>query len=121
MPATEPYNLFWIFWNMSDHKVMLRNRHLVVAAEIAADAFGDVAQVYIVYYANQKALLLAPMDDEIFPTVHKPALQMLKKRNLQGDKSVSLEEILIDNDLDDTDRPLVFMHQPGMSFLHITL
>lgn len=106
---------------MSDHKVSLRNRHLLVAADIAAGAFGEVAQVYVVYYPQQKALLLAPMDDEIFPTVHKPALQMLKSRNLQGDKSVSLEEILIDHDIDDTDRALVFMHQPGMKFLHVTL
>ncbi len=106
---------------MSEHKVSLRNRHLLVAAELAADAFGEVAQVYVVYYPAQKALLLAPMGDEIFPTIHKPALQMLKSRNLIGDKSISLEEILIDNELDDSDRTLPFMHQPGMKMLHVTL
>ena len=106
---------------MNEPKVLLRNRHLFITAEIAAGAFGEVSQVYVVYYPNQKALLLAPMDDEIFPTVHKPALQMLKTRNLPGDKSVSLEEILIDHEIDGTDRPLGFIFQPGMRLLHVTL
>ncbi len=61
------------------------------------------------------------MDDDIFPTVHKGGLQMLKSRNLQGDKTISLQEIIIDNDIDDTDRELAFIHQPGMRILHVTL
>lgn len=104
---------------MSD--VKLRNRHLWVAAPLAAAVFGESSQAYMVYYPQQKALLMAPMDDALFPTVHKAGLQMLKTRNLQGDKSVSLEEVLIDHDLDETDRDLLFLHQNGMRLLHITL
>jgi hypothetical protein len=101
--------------------IKLRTQHLWIPGDIAEAVFGETPQVYTVYYPQQKALLLAPMDDDIFPTVHKGGLQMLKSRNLQGDKTISLQEIIIDNDIDDTDRELAFMHQPGMRILHVTL
>jgi hypothetical protein len=101
--------------------IKLKTQHLYIDAGIAADALGETAQVFVVYYPQQHALLLAPMDDTIFPTVHKASLQMLKNRNLQGDKTLSLQEIIIDNDIDDTDRELVFHHHPGVKMLHVTL
>lgn len=101
--------------------IKLKTQHLWISGDIAGSTFGETAQVYVVYYPAQKALLLAPMDEEIFPTIHKAALQMLKNRNLEGDKTISLQEIIIDNEIDDTDRDLIFMHQPGMRMLHVTL
>lgn len=101
--------------------VKLRTQHLWISGDIVDSAFGDAAQVYVVYYPKQRSLLLAPMDDEIFPTVHKAGLQMLKSRNLQGDKTISLQEIIIDHDIDDTERDLSFMHQPGVRMLQVSL
>jgi hypothetical protein len=101
--------------------VKLRTQHLWISSDIAASAFGEAPQVYVVYYPQQRTLLMAPMDDEIFPTIHKGGLQMLKNRNLQGDKTISLQEIIIDNDIDDTERELAFIHQPGVSLLHVSL
>ncbi len=101
--------------------VKLRTQHLWISGDLAAAAFADAVQVYVVYYPKHRSLLLAPKDDEIFPTIHKPALRMLKNRNLEGDKTLSLQEIIIDNDLDDSDRELPFMHQPGVRMLHVTL
>ncbi len=102
-------------------EVKLRNRHLFLSGGLAADAFGDATQVYVVYYAQNHALLLAPSDDALFPTMHKAGMQMLKTRNLQGDRSISLEEILIDHDLDDSDRDLPYTYQSGLRILHIHL
>jgi hypothetical protein len=101
--------------------VKLKTQHLWISADVAASAFGDIPQVYVIYYPKQRALLLAPMDDELFPTIHKAGLQMLKSRNLQGDKTITLQEIIIDNDIDDTERDLAFMHQPGIRMLHVSL
>lgn len=101
--------------------IQLKTQHLWISGDLAEATFGESVQVYVVYYPQQKALLLAPMEDTIFPTIHKAGLQMLKTRNLQSDRTLSLQEIIIDNDLDDTDRELLFMHQPGMQMLHITL
>lgn len=101
--------------------IKLRTQHLWISSDIAGTVFGDIDKVYTVYYPQLHALLLAPMDDEIFPTIHKGDLQMLKTRNLEGDKTISLQEIIIDHDLDESDRDLVFMHQPGVRMLHVTL
>jgi hypothetical protein len=38
----------------------------------------------------------------------KPAQFLLKDRNLKGDKTLSIREILIDNDLDISDRDLEY-------------
>ncbi|HNE28201.1 MAG TPA: hypothetical protein PKL15_03910 [Saprospiraceae bacterium] len=101
--------------------VRLQNRHLLIAAAIAADAFGESIQVQVVYYPQQQTLLLAPLDDTTFASLHQTAVQMLKTRNLQGDKSLSLEEILIDYELDDRDRDLPFLYANGMQLLHVTI
>jgi hypothetical protein len=101
--------------------VRLKTAHLWISADLAASAFGDTTQVYVVYYPQMKALLLAPMDDSLF-TMHKNAgLQMLKIRNAQGDRTISLQEILIDHDIDPEEKDLTFMHQEGVRLLHVTL
>ena len=100
-------------------QVKLRTQHLLIDAALAAEVFGASAQVHTVFYANQQSLLLAPMEDELFAKIHKTALQMLKSRNLQGDKSISLQELIIDHDLDDSDRDLEFSHQPGIQLLQV--
>jgi hypothetical protein len=100
-------------------QIKLRSQHLLIEGPLAAAVFGDAPQVHTVYYPQQKSLLLAPMDDEFFAKLHKTALQMLKTRNLHGDKSISLQELLIDHELDDSDRDLAFSHTPGTSLLQV--
>jgi hypothetical protein len=39
---------------------------------------------------------------------------MLKEKNLQGDKSISIHEILIDQELDESDRELSFSEAEGI-------
>lgn len=102
-------------------KVQLKNRHLWIAADIAEQAFGDAQQVYAVYYANLKMLLLAPMTDAMFKQAHECAMLMLKTRSAEGDKSISLEEIIIDNDLNNKDRELEYAGAPGLQMLQIKI
>lgn len=102
-------------------QVKLKTQHLYLEASLAAAVFGDTVQVHTVYYPQQKSLLLAPKEDELFTKIHKTALQMLKTRNLQGDKSISLQELIIDHELDDTDRDLEFSHQEGIQLLQVKI
>lgn len=102
-------------------KVQLKNNHLWLAGEVAEQAFGEVQQVYAVYYANLKMLLLAPMTDDLFKQAHECSMLFLKTRSVQGDKSLSLEEIIIDNDLDDSDRDLEYVGAPGLQMLQVRL
>lgn len=104
---------------MSD--VKLKTRHLLIAGTLATQAFGEAAQVYVHYEVAGQELLLAPMDHESFSKSYKSALQMLKIRNLQGDKSISLQEVLIDQDLDDQDRDLFFTYDAAARVLHVIL
>ena len=58
---------------------------------------------------------------EVFKKIHKAGQQMLKDRNLKGDKSIALHEILIDHQIDETDRELTYELAPGMKILNVKL
>lgn len=102
-------------------KIRLKAHHLYIESDLAKAVFGDAPQVYTVYYPSKKSLLLAPMNDEFFPKLHKAQLQMLKLRNLQGDKTVYVRAILIDNDLDEEDRDLEYDYTEGGQLLSVTI
>ena len=100
-------------------KVKLKTHHLLIDGDLAVAAFGNVSQIYAVYYPLKNSLLLAPKDDEFFPKIHKAGLLMLKSRNLKEDKTVSMYEIIIDNDLDATDRDLEFQFTEGIKLVNV--
>lgn len=105
----------------SGSKIRLQSSHLLIDREVAVSAFGDQANVHIVYYPERHSLLLAPVLDETFKNLHKAGRFMLKDRNLQGDKSVALHEILIDHQVDNSDRDLVYEFQSGLGILNVQL
>jgi glycerate kinase len=90
------------------NEVKLNNRHLIILADIAIPFLGENSHVNMVYYPQKQTLLLAPATDELFKGLHKTSMQMIKNKNLTGDKSISLEEMLIDNEIDDANRPLTY-------------
>lgn len=99
----------------------LQASHLQIDKEIAASVFGAVHNALMVYYPQKNALMIAPATDELFKTVHKASQHLLKDRNAQGDKSIAIHEILIDHQLDDTDRELQYEIPPGLGILHVKL
>ncbi|MBC6995109.1 hypothetical protein QWY85_05265 [Neolewinella lacunae] len=107
--------------SLDGDQVQLKSQHLWLSAQVAENAFGGERQVYAVYYPQRGALLLAPMSDTAFKSLHECSLVMLKDRNLGGDKSLSLQEIIIDNELDEHDRPLAFSARPGWKMLQVFL
>ena len=107
-----------------DHsnKVALKSSHLLIGHEIVAQLFGQSANVYVVYYADRKTLLIAPTNEAYFKNLHNNAAQqMLKNRNLKGDKSIAIHETLIDNQVDTTDRDLLFELEPKLNILSVKL
>lgn len=86
--------------------IQLLNRHLIIPAKISQSFLGNQSHIHMVYYPQHKKLMLAPASDALFKQLHKTTMQMVKDKNMAGDKSISLEEILIDQDLDDSNRPL---------------
>lgn len=102
-------------------QVRLNRQHLWISGELAERVFNNERQVYTVYYPQRKALLLAPMSNEDFKALHECSLVMLKDRNRQGDKSLSLQEVLIDHDLDIQDRPLAYSAIESLQLLQVIL
>lgn len=99
--------------------VKLSNAHIVIGAGTVAELFGEVARVSWVYYPQRKTLLVAHSQDELFKGLHKTADSMLKYSNAQGDRSIAMRELLIDNELDDTDRDLAHTADIPMQILTI--
>ena len=101
--------------------IRLKSSHLLIDREIAEQIFGKDQNAYAVYYPNERSLLLASVNDDLFNKLHKASQHMLKDRNLKGDKSIAFHELLIDNQLDNTDRALEFNIEPALGILNIKI
>ncbi|MEM9671092.1 MAG: hypothetical protein ACFB15_06285 [Cyclobacteriaceae bacterium] len=94
---------------------------MYISNEVVSQVFGDEPHVYLAYQPERTTLLAAPASSQWFSKMHEPSQHMLKTRNLQGDKTIALHEILIDNDLDNQDRELEYSIQESTKILKITL
>jgi hypothetical protein len=90
------------------HVLPLKNCHLLLNAELISHAFPGEQQVRIVYYAERRALLVAPKSDIFFEKMHQTSWLVLKDRNPRGDKSLAVRDVLLDNDLDLDDREVPY-------------
>ena len=85
----------------------LKSEHLYINHQLVEQVFSNVEYVYAAYNTEQKQLLITPITSQWFVKMNKkPSQFLLKSRNLIGDKTVAIREILIDNDLPIQDRDL---------------
>ncbi len=107
--------------NQTGTLLRLKASHLQVDQELASQVFGEDQNAYVVYYPEKKSLMLAPVSDELFKQLHKAGQYILKDRSAAGDKSIALHDLLIDNQLDDSDRELQYDWQPDLGILNIRI
>lgn len=105
----------------TESAVSLKSSHLYISATIASKVFGRESNVYVVYYPDRRSLMLAPVSDELFKKLHKAKQQMLKDRNLKGDKTVALHEVLVDHQIDATNRDLEYTLEESLGILSVNL
>ena len=86
--------------------VRLKSSHVYLSGEIVRQVFGDVVHAYVTYVEDQEKLLITPVSSGWFVKMYEPNQFMLKSRNLKGDKTVAIHELMIDYELDTTDREL---------------
>ncbi|GGD70549.1 hypothetical protein GCM10011514_38260 [Emticicia aquatilis] len=86
--------------------IQLKNGHIWFEKELVDLLFGEEEKVSLVYYPERKTLLLAARSKVFFEKMHKTTWAVLKLRNLKGDKTISVQDLILDNDLDNTDRTL---------------
>lgn len=89
--------------------VSLKSSHIYLDSELVKTVFGSIHYAYAVYNLEQEKILVTPVSSQWFVKMYeKPAQFLLKDRNLKGDKTLAIREILIDNDLDISDRDLEY-------------
>lgn len=87
-------------------EINLKNGHLWFDKVIVGLLFGEEEKANLVYYPERKTLLLAARSKVFFEKIHKVQWTVLKLRNQNGDKTITIQDLIIDNDLDNTDRLL---------------
>lgn len=101
------------------NELSLKSQHIIVYQALADKLLPGETHVLLKYDTAEKILLVAPATKSEFKVNHKAAQHMLKDRNLKGDKAIAIHEILIDHELDPTDRELPFFEEDGI--MKITL
>lgn len=86
----------------------LQNGHILISAELFKTVLEGEEQVNWVYYPERGHFLLAGKSKVFFEKMHKTKWMSLKDKNLKGDKSLYVREVLIDYELDESDRDLSF-------------
>lgn len=89
-------------------ELILKTQHLILLHSLVERVLPEQTHVLLKYQNDKNALLIAPAVNSAFKEKYKASLFMLKERNLKGDRSVAIHEILIDNDLNESDRELTF-------------
>jgi len=90
-------------------KITLKSSHIYLENELIETIFENTHYVYIKYIKGQERLLITPVSSQWFVKMYeKPTQFLLKDRNLKGDKTLNIREILIDNDIKDSNRELEF-------------
>jgi len=106
---------------VEQHNVILKSSHVYLNAELVERIFESIHYAYVTYVAEQKKMLITPVSSQWFVKMHKPTQFLLKSRNLKGDRTLAIREILIDNDLDTTDRILEYEIVEKTNLIKITM
>ncbi len=95
--------------------IQLKNKHIYLPKDIVEQLCGQEEKVNFVFYPERKNLLLAGRDKTFFEKLHKVQWTVLKLRNIIGDRTMAVEDLLIDHEIDADDRVLNFeLKQSGI-------
>lgn len=101
--------------------VYLESGHVCIRKNIVEKIFGTETVVLSVFYENDHSYLVSPASEEPFRKLHKSNQQLLKTKNAEGDKSISIQELLLDYDIDEQDKDLAFQVEERVHLLKIML
>jgi hypothetical protein len=88
--------------------ISLKSSHIYLENELVETIFENIHYAYVKYLKDKQRLLITPVSSQWFVKMYAPTQFLLKSRNLKGDRTLAIREILIDNDLDANDRDLEF-------------
>lgn len=106
---------------MEEDTVSLKSSHVYLNASLVERVFESIHYAYVTYVTEQKKMLITPVSSQWFTKIHKPTQFLLKSRNLKGDRTLAVREILIDNDLDTSDRILEYEIVENTNLIKISM
>ncbi len=98
-----------------------KSSHFIFGYGLAYRVFGDDTFVFVVYVPEQGLFLLSPVHSVWFKKLYKPKQFFLKTRNLNNDKSLDIQELIIDHDLDVKEGDMKYDYIEKTSLLKIAL
>ena len=101
--------------------ISLKSQHLIISSELVESYFQNSPYVLLSYKEEIGKLLISPVDNAWFTKMHKADQYFLKQRNLKGDNSTGIHALLLDFDLDDSDRDLSFSENSTSNFLSVDI
>lgn len=102
-------------------EINLKSSHLIIPVEISNQVLMDCSSVYVAYKEDLNSILVSPKTNDWFPKLHSSLEFMLKNKDLHGTKSIAIREILIDHDLEGSDKTLICSINQERNFLKIEL
>ena len=103
-------------------QLKLQAQHLWLSHALVEQYFRETEQVIVAWVERGPHLLIAPAPAPVLVKVHpKASARLLKQKNLQGDRTVSLHDFFIDYNLAATDQPLTFDYVEKLEAIKITL
>lgn len=104
-----------------EQPVYLRSEHLILHPSLVKRVFGEEYSVAVVYYPDRRTLMIAPISNELFLSLHKAQQYMLKQTARDREYAIALHTILYDHDIDTTERYLPYEANEQLQILTVTL
>jgi len=104
-----------------DRPVYLRSEHLILHPTLVKRIFGEEDSVAVVYYPERRTLMIAPISNELFLSLHKAQQYLLKQTARNREYAIALHTILYDHDIDITERYLSYEANEQLQILTVTL
>lgn len=94
---------------------------MIIPPDLAKQVLEGSEHVYVAYKEEIHTLLVSPKENAWFQKLHGAMEFILKSKDLVGTKSIAIREILMDNELDETDKSLTCTVNHEQRFLKIEL
>ena len=92
-----------------------------MSSTLASTLFKQDNLAFMTFQESTKQLLVAPVTSTWFTKMHEAKQCLLKDKNMHGDKSIAPHALIIDHELDETDRELEFELNEQVGWIKINL
>lgn len=89
--------------------IEFKKDHIWINHQLIQKFMNEIEYAYISFIEKQNQLLITPITSKWFIKMYKNHSQLLlKSRNLEGDKTINIREVIIDNNLELETGPLSY-------------